>query len=317
MQKIIKDSIADANAVTKVSQERAKAMFIREFSPAVKSLLAEVINEEVSTGNDQPGGYEPEADQDALVDVSAGDVNAKGKGPWQADASNTLAQKVKEGEDLPTDDENPDEEVFELGEPEIPGETEPDEDDLGLGEGFDTPEDEIPGDEEGEEVIEVADDVPAEDEIPGEEEVLEVVEEPAEEEPKEDELMERKLRKVAKRLYKENIQLKKTVNFLKERFNKLDLFNAKLAYAFKLMHQPGITRQEKKQIAETFDKAKSVREAKLIYSTLRQNFATKIRHRQPILRTNNVKSVLSESTNVQNSGDARFETLAGLKDPYA
>lgn len=315
MQKLIKDSIADANAVTKVSQERAKAMFIREFSPAVKSLLAEVINEEVSTGNDQPGGYNPEADQDAIVDVSAGDVNAKGKGPTD-DSVHTVAEKVREGEDFPTDEENPDEEVFELGEPEIPGETEPDEDDLGLGEGFGAPEDEIPGDEEGEEVLEI-EDVPAEDEIPGDEEVLEVVEEPAKEEPKEDELMERKLRKVAKRLYKENIQLKKTVNFLKERFNKLDLFNAKLAYAFKLMHQPGITRQEKKQIAETFDKAKSVREAKLIYSTLRQNFATKIRHRQPILRTNNVKSVLSESTNVQNSGDARFETLAGLKDPYA
>jgi hypothetical protein len=303
MTKLIKEAIADANAVQTVAEERAKEMLIKEFSPKIKSMLASVINEEgVSVGSDQPGGYNPETDQDAIgadTSTSAEDINKKGAGP------DNLAEEDEL--DVPAEEEP----VVE-GEEEEEGEEKLDE----FGEG----EDEVPpappaapGMGDDDEVLEIVDDeIPGEgdEEMPAAPPAMEEVPPVEDDEMTPDQVME-VLRKRNIRLNKENKVLREAVDTLSRKFKKIDLFNAKLAYAFKLMTQPGLTRDTKKQIAETFDAARSVREAKLIYNTLKNALSSKINAPKKPLVNKNVKSVISESTKPA-SGISRMSELAGL-----
>jgi len=83
---------------------------------------------------------------------------------------------------------------------------------------------------------------------------------------------------------KENISLKaelqeyrKTVGFLRDRINEVNLLNAKLLYTNKLFKQSALTNEQKLRVIESFDLTKSVREAKLVYATLSEslNFGVK------------------------------------------
>ena len=81
---------------------------IKEFSPKVKNMLVGLINEQVSTGSDQPGGYSPETDKDAIVGGKNINKNA-GDGPTDQDSGYTSGKDVNEDENLPVNDELDDE----------------------------------------------------------------------------------------------------------------------------------------------------------------------------------------------------------------
>jgi len=303
---IIKEAIADANTVTSVIEERAKNMFIKEFSPQIKNMLSAVINEEVSTGNDQPGGYNPEEDQDAMGDGT--NINkGTGAGPVETYPE---GKDVNEEEALPVDDDDEIKLDDEIPEAEIPP-IEADDDDKELDEFFGEPGEEK-DDIDDDEVLEVVDD---------EEEVKKPEDEAKKEETVEkdgdgsdlsnDNAIVENLKKIARKYKKENAILREAVNTLKNKFEKVDLFNAKLAYAFKLMTQPGMTRNEKKQIAEAFDAAKTTREAQLIYKTMKRTPSVTKTVKNP-LKNVNTKSVLSESTKLKTAQVDRMSELAGL-----
>jgi hypothetical protein len=308
---IIRDAVADANAVQSVAEERAKSMLIREFSPRIRSALASLINEgEVSTGSDQPGGYNPDADKDAVgATVPAGqsseDLAQDGDGP----------EKIQEEDDLPVDDKE-EEPVLE-GEEEDDFEKEKDGEEYeaadvaGIQKGQD-PDDADAGDEE-EPVLEIVDDPADDSEIPPavDEDDEEDHELAVDDEKPVDAITE--LRKRNHKLAKENKQLREAVGVLHGKFKKIDLFNAKLAYAFKLMTQPGLTRNQKRQIAENFDSAKSVRETHLIYKTLKSGMANPVSGSpKKVLGNRNVRSVISEATSPKNAGYNRMNELAGI-----
>lgn len=303
---LIKEAIADANAVQAVAEERAKSMLIKEFSPRIKSALASLINEDgVSTGSDQPGGYNPEEDQDAVgATVPAGqtsdNLSLEGDGP----------EKIQEDDDLPVDDKE---------EPVLEGEEEDDDDaeltDEEIDPLVDVPDKIKASNAEKTDVIEIVDDMDTDEPAdtgevpPSVDEEFPPVEDGGDEVPKDDEMYEN-LRKKYRRLASENKTLRETVSILHNKFKKIDLFNAKLAYAFKLMSRPGLTRNQKRQIAETFDSAKSVREAQLIYRTLKSGIATPATPKK-VLENKNVKSVISESTK-SNGAYNRLNELAGI-----
>jgi hypothetical protein len=58
------------------------------------------------------------------------------------------------------------------------------------------------------------------------------------------------------------------VKYLRTKLNEVNLLNAKLLYVNKLFRKGTLSEAQKVKIIETFDRAKSVREAKLIFSTL-------------------------------------------------
>jgi hypothetical protein len=64
----------------------------------------------------------------------------------------------------------------------------------------------------------------------------------------------------------------KTIKSLQNTINEVNLLNAKLLFANKLFRAHNMTNEQKVKVIETLDRTKSVREVKLVYSTLAENF---------------------------------------------
>jgi len=111
------------------------------------------------------------------------------------------------------------------------------------------------------------------------------------------------------------------VKFLRTKLSEVNLLNAKLLYVNKLFRN-NLTETQKVKIIETFDRAKTVREAKLVYATLSESItaakgstnnkatATKksVMEGFASKATAKTKSVLTEGNDQAN----RFKKLAGI-----
>jgi len=114
----------------------------------------------------------------------------------------------------------------------------------------------------------------------------------------------------------------KTIKSLQRTINEVNLLNAKLLFANKLFRAHNMTNEQKVKVIETLDRTKSVREVKLVFSTLAENFkytsinknakkslkegiASKVvKSTKPAV----AKSVITESTQISD----RFKKLAGI-----
>ena len=95
-----------------------------------------------------------------------------------------------------------------------------------------------------------------------------------------------------------------TIKYLKDKINEVNLLNAKLLFSNKLFRANSLNEGQKMKVIETFDRANSVREVKLVYSTLAESlFASK-----SINSTKPSKNVIVESNQFAN----RMKKLAGL-----
>jgi len=113
----------------------------------------------------------------------------------------------------------------------------------------------------------------------------------------------------------------KTIKSLQKTINEVNLLNAKLLFANKLFRAHNMTNEQKVKVIETLDRTNSVREVKLVYSTLAENFkytsnkSTKKSISEGIAskvtkstKPAAVKQVIAESTNFSD----RFKKLAGI-----
>ncbi len=106
---------------------------------------------------------------------------------------------------------------------------------------------------------------------------------------------------------------------LETQLNEMNIFNAKLLYANKLMQNKNLSTKQQRAIVEAMDSAKTVREAKLLYSSLT---ASMKKGKKSTLAENATKSQLlgassrsTRSAAPANNGTEvdRWATLAGLK----
>jgi len=84
-------------------------------------------------------------------------------------------------------------------------------------------------------------------------------------------------------------------------------------YVNKLFRKNGLSETQKVKIIETFDRAKNVREAKLIYATLSESFTGSTKTKKPVVE--NFASAPVKKTKVIAEGNEqmnRFKTLAGI-----
>ena len=117
----------------------------------------------------------------------------------------------------------------------------------------------------------------------------------------------------------------KTIKSLQRTINEVNLLNAKLLFANKLFRAHNMTNEQKVKVIETLDRTKSVREVKLVYSTLAENFkytsSTSKANKKSI--TEGIASKVVKSTKpaqaaakqvIAESADfsARFKQLAGI-----
>ena len=125
----------------------------------------------------------------------------------------------------------------------------------------------------------------------------------------------------------ENTQLKsdlgehrKVIKFLKSKLNEVNLLNAKLLFTNKLFKNFNLSNDQKMRVVETFDRAGSLREVKLVYSTIAESFgyagsnqisksfAIKESASKPVASTKSEKKVISEGEDMA----SRFKKLAGI-----
>jgi DNA repair exonuclease SbcCD ATPase subunit len=106
-----------------------------------------------------------------------------------------------------------------------------------------------------------------------------------------------------------------TIKSLQTTINEVNLLNAKLLFANKLFRAHNMTNEQKVKVIETLDRTKSVREVKLVYSTLAENFKytsiTKTAKKsitEGIASKAEVKQVIAESADFSD----RFKKLAGI-----
>jgi hypothetical protein len=116
-------------------------------------------------------------------------------------------------------------------------------------------------------------------------------------------------------------EYKQAVHFLKDKLHEVNILNAKLLFTNKLFKSYNLNNNQKLKVVETFDRAQSTREIKLVYSTLAEQFGDNgsITRKHSIKESASSKAgstkpsqssrkVITEESKVAN----RFKKLAGL-----
>jgi hypothetical protein len=325
---LLKQAIADANAVKETALANAKIALQEAFAPRIQSMLSAKLSEELED-EEMPEDDAAMGDDVAMGDDAAmADDAAMGDAPEEVgvgldfnmdgdyDLTGNLGA-VEDEEGLPAEDEFSDEDAN--------NEYSEEEDDLelesiirelegDLDESEEEPLDDEPmhgmheGEEEDEEMNEDIDsiieailreeDLDVTSDVESDDEHGDVVAELAE---KEEELKE----------------AYKTVKKLTSIINEVNLLNAKLLYTNKLFRNFELNESQKMKVIENFDRAGNTREVKLVFSTLAESFnrpTTKKRvvkesyASKPVSTTAPKTQVLNEGFELAN----RWKKLAGL-----
>ena len=111
---------------------------------------------------------------------------------------------------------------------------------------------------------------------------------------------------------------RKVVRYLSSKLHEVNLLNAKLLYTNKLFRAHSLKESQKLRVIETFDRAKNLREVKLVFTTMAESFGsipgkrrrmTESVASRPTASTKPTKRVITEGQELAN----RFRKLAGIK----
>jgi len=313
---LLQEAVADADKVKEAAIENAKEMIVKAFTPKIKGIISAGLEDDdpLTEDENQPAGYDEEGGQERIE--GSDDPSEKGDGPAIIEQDEDLEEELVDEDDMDVEDE---EEVEIEPEPELEPEDE-EEIDVDMGEDDEEIDIDIEDDEEEEDFGDMGeDDVDVEDD----EDTIEIVDDEDEDEVDvEMECDDDEMYEALESTLKENRTLKreikryrKTLGELKEQFEAVNLFNAKLVYANKALHRGGLTKDQKVKILETFDTAGSIREVKIIYKTLSENAGEgkkKVKVKKEVVKS--VKRI-DESAEAPGSSDAvsnRLQELAGI-----
>jgi hypothetical protein len=356
MGDLLKEALAEAKLVKKVSVEAAREQLNEALTPKIESMLSKKLQAEIA--DDEMADEEEITEQDELEDDELQETEDPGSVTDKIDKKDQdVTPDLQETEDpgsvtdkIDKKDQDVTPDLKEQDEMDIEDETE--EDDLEIESILRELED---GSEEDKELEE------QDEELPVEEPVIEEppVEEPAEEEipleniendeeleeediPIEDddeeeinveallsqideeeypgegesEDKDKEQQNVVKQLESKNSALKKrlaeyvkVVKVLKSELNEVNLLNTKLYYTTKMFKKFNVSSPTKIKIIETFDRANSIREIKLIYATLHESLRNTGISNKP-----KIKSVKDIKENVRSSSKAIITDRYEIKE---
>ena len=290
MKDLLKEAIADAKAVRQTALANAKMALEEAFTPRLQSMLSAKLAEEMS-------------EEDEEIPAEEEEPTMEGEEMDMEEEMPEEEPEMEEGEEMPEE------------EPTMEGEMEGEEDDLDLEEIIRELEgDEEPAMEEPTEEEPVAEDESMpEDEMDEEINIDEIIKS-LREEDEEQELPEEEEKEVPAEELEEAYNV---IRFLKGKINEVNLLNAKLLYSNKLFRNFSLNEGQKMKVIENFDRAFTLREVKLVYSTLAEGFKMPSTRKvvkesfasKPIASTKPARQIISEGTELAN----RFKKLAGLK----
>jgi hypothetical protein len=114
-------------------------------------------------------------------------------------------------------------------------------------------------------------------------------------------------------------EMEETINELRKELNEVNLLNAKLLYTNKIFKTKNLTESEKIKVLNTFDKAETVKEVKLVFETLTESFKVITTKKNPIKESlGSASKTIGTATPKQpiiesNEAFARMQRLAGLR----
>ena len=291
MGDILKEAIADAKAVRETALENAKMALEEAFTPQIKSMLSAKLKEEEDDMEDEgmhdEGEHDDEAEEGEEREEGEHDDEVEEREEGMHDDEAEEGMHDDEAEEGMHDDEA-EEAMHDEGEDE-----EMDEGNLDLEAIIKELESELTEDDDEDEAEEGEhEEMRESEEI---EEEYEIDEAALTEEDDEDELEEvdkssgigkgdnkeddtdkssgvgagdNKLSEVKAELK----EYKEAVSFLKDKLHEVNILNAKLLFTNKLFKSYSLDNNQKLKVVETFDRAQTTREIKLVYSTLAEQF---------------------------------------------
>ncbi len=351
MSDLLKEAIADAKAVRETALENAKMALEEAFTPHLKSMLSAKLSEEdVEEGmhDDDPRREDDDEEKDEGMHDKPrreddDEEKEEGMKPRRDDDDEDMEEGMHDDED---EKDETDEGIIEINGVKyarLEGEHEDEEEDdmeeeLDLESVIKELETEIAESEESDDDLTEGDDEEDDkkDESVNEEEELDEEEEIDEQSKSSgigagdnkvtyasssDEEDPGKGKIKAESLQTELKEYKEAVTYLREKLHEVNILNAKLLYTNRLFKEYVLSNDQKMKVVETFDRAQTTREIKLVYSTLAESFNDRgeINKKRSVKesasrKTNTTKpqtKIISEEDNVAN----RFKKLAGiLKD---
>ena len=300
---ILEDAIADAKTIKESAIENAKLALEEAFTPHLKSMLAakleeielgeeeeeENVEEEYDTMKEEEEDLESSFTEEEEEEFNLDEILAEIEREMD-DETEAITEEETEEEETEEEEKETEEE-----EKETEDETE-DEEDFDVG---DMTEEEFKAF-----VASVIDEMNQDGELESESDFP--VEGEAEVEDEVD-------------YHKELFEAYKTVKILRNELNEINLLNAKLIYTNKIFKVNNLRESQKIQVLESFDKASTTSEAKVIYETLIKSITP--RGKAPI-RENKMGSASKSLANLNESKTsiievdpmvARFQKLAGIK----
>jgi hypothetical protein len=300
MTDLLKEAIADAKAVRATALANAKLALEEAFTPRIQSMLASKLAEEMEEEEMEAEPVSEEEDMEGSEEVTnEGEEETADDASMSEEDMAELEEILRElegGEEEPMEEEYMD--SSEIG------------NDIDLYEEDDM-EDEMTEEEDMEDEMTEGED---EEEIDLEEVIRALREEDGEEEMTEEEDMEEEPVAEGRRL-KEAYNV---IRFLRKQINEVNLLNAKLLFSNKLFRNYELSESQKLRVIENFDRATSMREVKLVYTTICESMtrtrkkATKMNESvasAPTRSTKPAAKVLNEGSDLA----ARWKKLAGLK----
>ena len=336
MSDLLKEAIADAKAVRETALQNAKMALEEAFTPHLKSMLSAKLAEEDIEEDENPFADKDEDDEEESADEGMHDS------PRREDDDEEVEEAEHDDEDEDKDEVDESEIVEIDGVKYAPIVTEDEHEDE---------EDEMDESEELDleavikELEEELNETESDDDSVNEEEVVEeeiVTEEDDEDEDK-DEVDEQstssgigsgtgvkqpsagdeedpgkgKVHESVEAIQSELNEYKEAVVFLKDKLHEVNILNAKLLYTNKLFKEYALSNDQKLKIVETFDRAQTTREIKLVYSTLAESFTGEKNVKKDVVKefaskksggTAPKTKIISEENQVAD----RFRKLAGI-----
>ena len=343
MSDLLKEAIADAKTVRETAIANAKMALEEAFTPHLKSMLSAKLAED-DMEDDEDEKENPFADEEGYDEVSDEDEMA------MAD-KDEMAMADKDEDEMEMDDDEPEMEeegVIEINGVKYAPVMSEEDDEM-------EDEDEMKEDQELDlesvikeletEITEGEDDDKDDEDDKVKEEIVTEKDEKDDDDDK-DEMKEQskssgigggdnKVNKASasdeedpgkgkdKPMSNESVELKaelkeykEAVSFLREKLHEVNILNAKLLYTNRLFKEFVLSNDQKMKIVETFDRAQTAREIKLVYSTLAESFKggtvkkTRVQESASVKSgtTKPTKKIITEESEVA----SRFKKLAGI-----
>ena len=287
---LLSEAIADAKAVKKTAMENAKIALEEAFTPKLQSMISAKLAEEA----DEDEEMDEELDSSQIENDD--DLTEE---EMDMDSDEEEMDMDEEEMDMDSDEEMGDEELdLESVIAELEAEMD-EEDDMDM----DSDEEEMDMDDDSE--MDDEEDIDLDEVIKALREMDDSEEEVSEEEDTDE-------------MYKEELEeAYKTIKSLKKTINEVNLLNAKLLYTNKLFRTFDLNENQKVKVLENFDRTSSVREVKLVFSTIAENLNV-ARKRKAVVKEGYAsratqssapkKEIISEGNELA----ARWKKLAGL-----